>query len=360
MTITYTTTHKVLVLTTALLAVGTPLTLTAAAEATHPGDNGRIVFQREDEDGFTQIWTANPDLGAPEQLTDGEAHSGWGAWSPDGARIAFDSDRSDPDRADSVSVNDVFTMSVDGTDVRKVTDSVGFSGDPAYSPDGSMIAFDADRGVVSGHPGWPAAQADLSIYVVRPDGTDMRRVTTPPSGSSDTEPRFSPDGSKLVFTRFRGVGSHADTERFRGDSSALFTVNLDGTGLRRITGWGLDVGQADWSPNGRLLVFEVACCRLGAGGIFTVSSNGGAVTTVVNGHGVTGIGNEQALQVDGYYDPVWSPDGTKIIAGREFLGDDGSFKVGLISLDADGSNLHWVSPLVDNEHQPDWGTSPLH
>lgn len=356
-----TTTCKALVLTTALLVVAAPFTLTATAtaEATHPGDNGRIVFHREDETGFTQIWTANPDLSAPEQLTDSETHSGWAAWSPDGARIAFDSDRSDPDRTDSVYVNDVFTMRADGADVQKVTDSVGFSGDPAYSPDGSMIAFAADRGVVSGHPGWPSSLADLSIYVIRPDGTDMRRVTTPPSVSSDTEPRFSPDGSQLVFTRFRGVGSHAETERFRGDSSALFTVNVDGTGLRRITGWGLDVGQADWSPDGRLLVFETACCRLGAGGIFTVSANGGAVTTVVNGHGVTGIGNEQALQFDGYYDPVWSPDGTTIIAGRELLDDDGSFRVGLISLDSDGSNLDWVSPLADGEHQPDWGTSPL-
>ena len=354
------TTHKALALTTAILAVGASLTLTAPAEATHPGDNGRIAFQREDEDGFTQVWTANPDLSAPEQLTDGDAYSGWVAWSPDGSRIAFDSNGSDPDRTDDVFVNDVFTMRPDGTDVRKVTDSVGFSGDPAFSPNGALIAFDSNRGVVSGHPGWWSSQPDLSVYVIRPDGTGMARVTTPPAGSSDTEPRFSPDGSKLLFTRFRGVGSHAETQRFKGDSSAIFTVNLDGTGLRRITAWGLDAGQADWSPDGNLLVFEVACCRLGAGGIFTVPSTGGAVTAVVNGHGVTGWGNEQALQIDGYYDPVWSPDGTKIIAGREHLDDDGGFRSGLVMVDADGSDLHWVSPLADSEHQPDWGTAPLH
>ena len=82
------------------------------------------------------------------------------------------------------------------------------------------------------------------------------------------------------------------------------------------------------------------------------------LTALVNGHGVTGIGNEQALQVDGYYDPVWSPDGTKIIAGREFLDDDGTFTRGLRhgrrrrQRPGLGSRPH-------EEHQPDWGTAPL-
>ena len=80
---------------------------------------------------------------------------------------------------------------------------------------------------------------------------------------------------------------------------------------------------------------------------------------MVNGHGVTGIGNEQALQIDGYYDPVWSPDGAKIIAGHEFLDDDGTFRVGLVMVNADGSDLRWAAPEVHEEHQPDWGTALL-
>ena len=149
------------------------------------------------------MWTANPDLTAEQQLTHGNANSGWPAWAPDASRIAFDSDRSDPDPTDHVFVNDVFTMRPDGSDVRKLTDSVGFSGDPAYSPDGSLIAFDANRGS-QWRSGMAAALPDLSIFVINADGTGMRRVTTPPAGTSDTEPRFSPDGTKLVFTRFRG------------------------------------------------------------------------------------------------------------------------------------------------------------
>ena len=127
----------------ALVFVGMPL---VPAGATHPGPVGRIAFLRWDEAGFAQVWTSNPDLTAAQQLTHGTANSGWPAWSPDGSRIAFDSDRSDPDPTDGDFVNDVFTMRADGTDVRKLTDSVGFSGDPAFSPDGSLVAFDANRG----------------------------------------------------------------------------------------------------------------------------------------------------------------------------------------------------------------------
>lgn len=338
------------------------------AGATNPGPNGRIAFFRWGDDGFAQVWTSNPDLTAEVQLTTGEANSGWPAWAPDASRIAFDSDRSDPDPGDGVPINDVFTMRPDGSDVRKLTDSVGFSGDPAYSPDGSLVAFDTNRGATSGDPGWPAASPDLSIFVINTDGTGMRRVTTPPSGASDTEPSFSPDGTRIVFTRFQG-GHTFESGRVVGDSSALFTIRPDGTGLRQVTGWGRKAGQADWWPQGGQILFEQACCRFGLGGIYSVVSGGGATSAIVNGHGFTGIGSEAAwqvrqsgvtpVQVDGYYDPVWSPDGTRILAGREYLDDNGVFRSGLIMLNADGSDLQWVSPDVRGEHQPAWGTAPL-
>jgi TolB protein len=332
--------------------------LAPAADAGPAATNGRLTYLRWDDQGFAQVWTSNPDLGAEHQLTSGNANSGWSVWSPDGTRIAFDSDRSDPDPTDDDVVNDVFTMRADGTDVRKVTDSVGFSGDPAYSPDGTHLAFDANRGVSSGDPGWPASSPDLSIWVIGTDGTGLRRVTRPPAGSSDTEPRFSPDGSLISFTRFQGghLNKHG---RMAGDTSAVFVVAADGRGTRRLTGWGLKPGQTNWAPDGSRIVFETACCRLGTGNVNAVSPWGGAVTTLIDGHGFTGIGNETALRADGYYDPVWSPDGTRLLVGHEYLADDGTFRAGLAVSGADGGAVQWISPQVHDEHQPDWGTAPL-
>ena len=301
---------------------------------------------RQDDQGYMQVWTSNPDLGAEHQITSGNANSGWAVSYPDASRIAFDSDRSDLDPMDEAFVNDVFSMRADGTDVRQITDSQGFSGDPAYSPDGRLIAFDSDR-----------SNAGLSVYVVRPDGSGVRRITHPPAGSNDSEPRFSPDGTSISFTRYQGghVNKHG---RMTGDTSAVFVVGVDGAALRRVTGWGLKAGQTNWAPDGSRIVFETSCCRLGTGNVYAVKPRGGAVTTLIDGGGITGIGNETAFALDGYYDPggpLRHPTArrSRVPRGRRRI------QVGLAVADADGNDVQWVSPGVHDEHQPDWGIAPL-
>src|SRR5829696_2066097 len=67
------------------------------AKAAFPGQNGRIVFHREDSAGFEQTWVADKDLSDQVKLTSGASNSGWAVWKPGGAKLAFDSDRADPD-----------------------------------------------------------------------------------------------------------------------------------------------------------------------------------------------------------------------------------------------------------------------
>lgn len=214
----------------AVLAVGVLIAVPAAL-ATSPGKNGRIVYMVKDAAGHWQVWVANPDLLGAKKLTRGRYDTGWAVWSPGGKWLVFDSSRTDHTPNNSRHVNDVFVMKPDGSGVKKLTDSKGVSGDAAWSPNGSLIAFEADRGNRKGLS---------AIYVMHANGRKLRRVTNPRPPLSDYKPRFSPDGTHLVFSRARGTADHA--------RAALFTVRLDGSGLHRLTSYALHVEDSDWSP----------------------------------------------------------------------------------------------------------------
>src|SRR3954452_24925611 len=141
-----------------LVAVGS-LIFGAPADAHPSHGTGRFTFMRPDALGHWQVWVSNTDLTGATQLTHENANSGWPVWSPDGRKIAFESDRTDPNTNENPEINDVFTMNADGSSVTQLTDSrVGPSGDPGWSPDGSMIAFESDAG------NYPQNQG---IYVMR-------------------------------------------------------------------------------------------------------------------------------------------------------------------------------------------------
>ena len=174
------------------------LLLVQTVTATFPGRNGRITFMREDTNGHWQVWVADANLHHARQLTDFDASSGWSAWSPDGSRILFDSDLSDPDHDNDPFVNDIFTIKPDGTGLRKLTDSVGYAGGAgAWSPDGQRIVFEADRGDYPSQAG---------IYVMNSkDGTTsggsracrlastgMGRPSSRPTESGSSSPASAP------------------------------------------------------------------------------------------------------------------------------------------------------------------------
>jgi Tol biopolymer transport system component len=292
------------------------------AKAAFPGHNGRIVFWREDSNGVAQIWVADKDLSNQVKLTSKSAESGWAAWKAGGAKLVFASTRADPDPTDARTIVDIFKMNPDGTGVVKLTDSKALDADPGWSPDGRKIAFDSDR---ADRPGRG------EIHVMDSDGTNVRRVTTLPAYAMlDLAPRFSPDGRRIVFTRYvKDPGL-----------SALFTVRVDGGGLKQLTPWRNGAANAHWSPNGKKLVFEAYTYikRRCYGDIYTVDSDGQHLTNITHNRCHKGSS-----------DPVWSPDGKKIM----FRSGDVS-SVGLATMNPDGSARHFITPQHEDGHWPDW------
>ena len=322
-----------------------------AASATAPGTNGQISFMRTDVNGHWQVWTANPDLRAQRQITGGGFDNGWPNWSPDGARLAFDSARTAPEA--NGDLKEIFTMAADGNDVRQVTGLGDYAGQPSWSPDGQWIAFTSDG------PSYPATQG---IYVIHPDGSGLRRVVTLPTGPRSVwldAPRFSSDGRQLAYTFFEGGKATPAPWSWKGETSSLWVVGLDGAGAHMIVGPGYKVGDADWSPDGRYLVFEQMGNDPGKiTSVLRVPATGGGITALTHDTGYRG-GRSANWSFQASFDPVYSPDGTKIIYPHDDYSPS-SGCTGLQVMNAVGSDQQWVDDQCGVEHQVDWGTHAFH
>jgi Tol biopolymer transport system component len=179
--------------------------------AAHPA--GRIVFSTTDN-----VYVVNGDGSDLQRLTSGAAQEFDPSWSPDGHRIAYRAQR--PPAAP-----DIYVMNADGSGQRRLASGLS----PAWSPDGAMIAYGDDQGGIS---------------VMRPDGSASRRV---PGTEQGEYPSWSPDGAKLAFMAHREKASAANFE--------IYVVNLDGTGLKRLTNAPGEDGWPAWSPDGARIVF---------------------------------------------------------------------------------------------------------
>jgi Tol biopolymer transport system component len=104
-------------------------------------------------------------------------------WSPDGRRIAFDSNAADPENID------VYDIRPNGRDQRRLTDAERFDGGPNYSPDGRRIAFDSER---NGNP---------DVFVMSAWGANETPLEVNPA--VDILTGFSPDGRFITFTSDR-------------------------------------------------------------------------------------------------------------------------------------------------------------
>jgi Tol biopolymer transport system component len=322
--------------------------------ATFTGVNGRISFARfSPSTNSTSIFSVRSNGSGEQQLTfDSPTHASVNSnWSSDGSRIAFDSDRFSNGSTDFM---DVFTAKADGTDVVQLTSNVGFNGEPVYSPDGRIIAFESDRG---------QGAAGEGIYLMNAsDGATVRRITAAPIGFFDAFPHFSPSGDRLVFSRVntcltrRGPGPQ-DPGGVAGCLAAVFLVNIDGSGSKQITPWGQDISATDWSPDGTKLVLESSfdIFRGRKVDVLLVNVDGSNLVNFTNNPPISGV----PCSISG--NAKFSPDSTKLV----FAHSDCTGRSTLWIMNSDGSDKQDTEISIMGSETfgsggvgfPDWGTN---
>jgi hypothetical protein len=184
-------------------------------------DGEKIVFA-SDRAGNREIYVMNADGTNPVRLTNHAAKDYSPAFSPDGKQIAFVSER-----AGSA---DIYVMNADGSNVVPLTGFGGREADPAWSPNGSRIAFSRTDGV----------------YSMNPDGTGVTRLTS----AADTQPAWSPDGRMIAFMN----NSTRDT------FVSVYLMDANGLGIRQFMGGNYLRSSPDWSPDGKHIAFDDRDC----------------------------------------------------------------------------------------------------
>ncbi len=283
------------------------LAAAAPALAAFPGENGRIAFAKYDGNGF-DIFSAEPDGNAVAQLThDGQSINP--AFSPDGTRLAF------------TSGTRVYIGNQHAHDRQFVLDMGVGAWELDWSPDGTQL--------VGAFPSCadPDLACEPDIYVFGTDGGGLTNLTN--TDGPEYNPSWSPDGDTIAF------------DSPRAGESDIYTIDADGGGeLNITTDLSSPATEPDWAPDSSKLAFEVDL-PFYAVSVWTAHPDGSD--------------KEQLLTApSGAFQPAWSPDGEQLAyADPVFGGRDPT------AIRVTGPHTGYYEPYFGvNGREPDWQVRP--
>jgi Tol biopolymer transport system component len=277
------------------------------AEAYFSRDGQRLIFQST-RDGRTcdQQYTMKVDGTDLKRVSNGQGKTTCGYYMDGDRRILYASthaaDTACPPRPDpskgyvwGLDPFDIYTANADGTGTRPLTSYGVYTAEATLSPDGTRIVFTSLK------------DGDLDIYTMNADGTDMKRLTSTPG--YDGGPFFSPDGTQIVYrawhptdTALTNYQSLLAQHMVRPNRMEIYVMNADGSNQRQITNLGGANFAPFFTPDGKRVIFSSnhKNPRSRNFDLYLVDADGA---------------NLEQVTSDGEFDgfPMFSPDGTKLV-----------------------------------------------
>ena len=206
----------------------------------------------------------NADGGNPQNLTNNLSYDSSPSWSPDGKRIAFDSDREGRFNWE------IYVMDADGRNLQRLTNNPDDDGHPddrypSWSPDGAHIVFTARR---EEHVENKFA-VTYEIYVMDADGGNQQRLTD--NRNNEWAPVWSPDGKRIAFYSDR---------KGTFDNFDIYVMDADGGNQQNLTNNRAWNRHPSWSPNGERIAFSSN--RDGNWEIYVMDTDGGNQQNLTN------------------------------------------------------------------------------
>jgi Tol biopolymer transport system component len=281
------------------------------AEAYFSPDGKRLIFQsRRDNLGCDQIFTMDIDGSNVRMISNGEGRTTCAYFFKGGKKVLYSSthlgSKSCPPAPDYSKgyvwaiypTYDIFTANADGTGIKRLTNSNSYDAEATVSPDGKKIVFTSMR------------DGDLDIYVMDINGKNVRRLTN--ELGYDGGAFFSPDGKQIVYRSYHPK-TEAEIARYKQRLSEnliepnnfeVWVMNADGSNKRQVTKLGAASFAPFFTPDGKRIIFSTNYFAKDPR-----KRNFDLALINIDGTGLERVTYNETF--DGF--PMFSPDGKKLV-----------------------------------------------
>ncbi len=279
--------------------------------------NSKFLYSSDRGGGkFREIYMMDWDGVNAEKLTNHNSIAISPSWSPDAKKIAYTAYVQK--KSTKLRNADMFLFDIEKSKRTNLSFRTGINSGATFSPKGDAIFLTISQGVTP------------NIYKIGINGDLQGKITNGPSNALNVEPAISPDGKKIAFSSDRS------------GKPMIYTMDIDGSNVSRITFGGVFNSSPAWSPDGKRIAF--AGQDAGNFDVFVMDVSGQNLSRVTSAKKANGKAADNE-------DPHFSPDGRFIVYTSNRSG-----KNQIYFSTVDGSEERRVTQDSYNYFKPKWST----